>query len=206
VQVVVAELRAAEALDDVAHLRGELRAVGDVLAAQQVLVEMLVQRHGRLDRVDDDGVAEQIADLEADEDGHRARGRDVRLLQPLQPGELAHRGVAADEPLQTRRGAGVELQVVGPPIGLEAPYLAVAAVFDDHPVAREVFQKLFEGARGHGGMIRARTALRKPTWTPTTQLRYAVGRSAGSFATEAQSDGSGSWYRAVMRVTARSTP
>jgi len=157
VQVLVAEPGLAQVADECAHLLREVEVIRRPLSAQVEVVQVQVQLYRRLQRLEDDGVAEAIHDAEAGEVGHGPRRGDRSLLEPLEPLELAVRRAAAEPPAprlprERARRPRVKLQVIRPPAVLEPPDLAVAAVLHERGDARQVAQRVFKlvGRIGHG--------------------------------------------------------
>jgi hypothetical protein len=111
----MAELRQAELLEDRDHLLEPLAAAGNRLAAQIVIVQQLIESHGRLDPLHDKRVSHLAAESESDQDADRAWRGDLRLLQQLQVPELAERAAPP-----TPR---VEVKVVSLSLVFEPPHL-----------------------------------------------------------------------------------
>jgi hypothetical protein len=151
VQVLVAELRLAQVVHDLSHLRREPGPVAHGVAAQLVVVEVLVELHRRLQRFEDHRVAQSLVDPEPRQVRHRPRGGNSSPLKALEPLELEEGGAAAEQPPPGVAVAmpGVELEVVGAAAHLEPPDLPVPPVLDQPPVLREVAEGRFELRRGH---------------------------------------------------------
>jgi hypothetical protein len=157
----MSEAGAAEFFEQVDELFSELLVVGDGLGVEREVVEVLVQLDGRLDAFEDDGVAFDAGDGEAEEAGDGAGRGDGGFLEPLEALKL-HEGFGPTDPTAeavAEGAAGVEFEVVGLGGALESPDLAIGAVLDEFPGAWEVSQSLFEFICRHGSQFSRRRGL-----------------------------------------------
>ena len=74
---------AAEAGDYVDDLSDQPAVIGDRLAVEFELIEVLIERDRRFDAGDDDNVTDFAVETESDQRGVRPRRRYLRLLQVL---------------------------------------------------------------------------------------------------------------------------
>ena len=87
----MSEFRQADLVDDVPHLGGDHPPPGNGHAAQVMVLEILVQRDGVGDRLDDQRIAEFSLHFESGQMSHRARRGDLDPLQGLKANELQKR-------------------------------------------------------------------------------------------------------------------
>jgi hypothetical protein len=132
-QVGVAEAGFAEVVDKGANLFGEMAMLGERAAGLLLLSEVMIELNGGFDGVKNDDVAESAVERESEHDGDGAGSGNVRFLQSLQAREFSHGGAAAEESAEAVAWAalGIEFQKIGFAGVLEAPDLAIAAVFDE---------------------------------------------------------------------------
>src|SRR5437867_1762853 len=157
VQVLVAEPRLTQIVYKGTHLLRQPKPVRHRLAAKVEVVQVQIELYRGLERFQDHRVPQALSNAKAGEVGYGARRRDRSLLQPLEALELPERRAAAEEPPPSRareesRRPRVELEVVRPPIMLEAPDLPISSVLDQRRDPRHVAQGIFEFERrsGHG--------------------------------------------------------
>src|SRR2546421_13093674 len=142
----MAEARGGELLDQPDHLRDQVAVVGNGLAAPGAVVEVMVQLYRGLYRVQDYRVTGPALQAKAHQDRDGARGGDCGLLERLEADELGHRGAATEKSTEPVAAAlaRVKLEVIRLALVLEAPDLAVAAVFHQSPDLREVLEGMFQ--------------------------------------------------------------
>src|SRR6185437_1022825 len=103
----------------------------------------------------DHGVTPLPGNLESHQHRDGAGRWDFRRLQLLQPDKFRHRRASAKQPAEAIAQAmlRIKFQVIRAFVVLEPPDLAIVAVFNERPDAREITEGLFDAGNGHGGSI-----------------------------------------------------
>ena len=150
-KVIVPKTSFRQLLNQIADFRGQLQMVGDRFAAEFQLVTIVIELNRRLDRLDDDGIADIVSKPKSEHDRDGARRGDGGLLQTLQLGEFGHRGAAAKKSPEAIAisPAAIELEVVGAASELKAPDLAISAILDERADPRQITKRLFQSGAGH---------------------------------------------------------
>jgi hypothetical protein len=138
VQIAMPEAGLTELADDRDHLIAQLAVIGRALAAKGKFVQVLIQRLGRLDSFQDDGVAFDLADRKPAQLRNRSRRWDLRPLHRLEIQEFPKRRAAAKQALEPSLSAGIKLEVVRFAGKLESPDLPVWTHFQQGPDFREI--------------------------------------------------------------------
>ena len=114
------------------------------LAAEEQVVEIMIELNGRLDGLKHDGITDLAVKAKSHQRRHAPRRGNGGLLQPLQAVEFAQRGIAAKEPFQRHTCARIKFQKVRSALMLEAPDLTIATIFNERAETGEFRKGVFQ--------------------------------------------------------------